>query len=81
MLQRGDALAGAALMVILAVIGSVTVPLTLALVLSTAQVGAAGGISIAVGPPGGPGGSLPDCALRDRGGRPGGVRGVAAGAR
>jgi BASS family bile acid:Na+ symporter len=50
MLQRGDALAGAALMVILAVIGSVTVPLTVAVVLSTAQMGAAGGISIAVGP-------------------------------
>lgn len=49
-IQRGDAVAGAALMAILAVIGSVTVPALVAFILSTAHVGGADDISIAVGP-------------------------------
>ena len=49
-IQRGDAVAGAALMAILAVIASVTVPILVALILSTARVGGVDDISIAVGP-------------------------------
>ena len=47
--QRGDAVAGAALMAILAVIGSLTVPVTAAFILSTAHIGGVDEISIAVG--------------------------------
>ncbi|MCI0635117.1 MAG: bile acid:sodium symporter [Actinobacteria bacterium] len=49
-IQRGDAVAGAALMAILAVIGSLSVPIVVAFILSTAAVGSVGNISIAVGP-------------------------------
>jgi BASS family bile acid:Na+ symporter len=49
-IQRGDAVAGAALMAILAVIGSLSVPILVAFILSTAKVGAVDNISIAVGP-------------------------------
>ena len=49
-IQRGDAVAGAALMAILAVIASVTVPILVAFILSTARVGGVDDISIAVGP-------------------------------
>jgi BASS family bile acid:Na+ symporter len=49
-IQRGDALAGAALMAILAVIGSVSVPVLVAFILSTADVGGVDEISIAIGP-------------------------------
>lgn len=48
-IQRGDVVAGAALMAILAVIGSLTVPVLVAFFLSTAQVGGVNQISIAVG--------------------------------
>ena len=48
-IQRGDAVAGAALMAILAVIGSVSVPVMVAFILSTAEVGRVSDISIAVG--------------------------------
>jgi BASS family bile acid:Na+ symporter len=47
-IQRGDALVGAATMSILAVAGSVCVPVIIALILSRAAVGAAGEISIDV---------------------------------
>jgi bile acid:Na+ symporter, BASS family len=49
-IQRGDAVAGAALMAILAVIGSLSVPIVVAFILSTAEVGGVDDISIAVGP-------------------------------
>jgi bile acid:Na+ symporter, BASS family len=49
-IQRGDAVAGAALMAILAVIGSLTAPVLVAFILSTAHVGGVDDISIAVGP-------------------------------
>lgn len=49
-IQRGDAIAGAALMAILAVLGSLTVPVLVAFILSTAYVGGENDISIAVGP-------------------------------
>lgn len=49
-IQRGDAVAGAALMAILAVIGSLSVPVLVAFILSTAEVGGVEKISIAVGP-------------------------------
>ncbi len=50
LIQRGDAVAGVALMALLAVIGSLTVPVVVAFILSTAEVSQVGGISIAVGP-------------------------------
>jgi BASS family bile acid:Na+ symporter len=49
-IQRGDAVAGAALMAILAVVGSLSVPVLVAFILSTAHVGGVDDISIAVGP-------------------------------
>ena len=48
-IQRGDAVAGAALMSILAVVGSVCVPVIVAFVPTTARVGGIDDISIAVG--------------------------------
>jgi BASS family bile acid:Na+ symporter len=48
--QRGDAVAGAALMAILAVLGSMSVPVVVAFILNAARVGGVGDISIAVGP-------------------------------
>jgi BASS family bile acid:Na+ symporter len=49
-IQGGDAVAGAALMAILAVLGSLSVPVVVAFILSTAHVGGVEDISIAVGP-------------------------------
>jgi BASS family bile acid:Na+ symporter len=49
-IQRGDAVAGAALMAILAVVGSVCVPVIVAFVLTLAGVGGVDDISIDVGP-------------------------------
>lgn len=48
--QRGDAVAGAALMAILVVLGSLSVPVVVAFILSTARVRGVDDISIAVGP-------------------------------
>jgi BASS family bile acid:Na+ symporter len=49
-IQRGDVVAGAATMAILAVLGSVCVPVIVALILSTARVGGADDIAIEVAP-------------------------------